>query len=225
MNARIARQAIQLEDAMRIITTLAISLFVAANAAAQTFTVLDSTYDVAGGFGAGGRVGLINDQIAVLGALQAAIVVDHETVIGVEAVGLLNHVSFDDAADAGSDVLQVVYGGVLLEHVFMYRKTFHPLIRCTIGGGGISVRQHDALNAPVVLGASDGVDFEFDPTSNQDAFFVLEPGIGVELNITQNVRLEIAALYRIVAGVATEGISNGMFTGPSVGLTIKSGVF
>jgi hypothetical protein len=207
---------------MKIITTI-IAVCAASTALyAQPVTVLDQEYGVEGNFGVGARAGLFDDQIGYLGALNAAITIDHRTVIGIEAVGVLSRIQA--RASSADAIVQVVYGGVLLERVFNHRDIVHPIVRVTAGGGGLVASHREPIMARVAAFA-DEFNFEFDPGSSMDAFVVLEPGLGAELNVGDNVRLELAVLYRLVAGVSSEGIGNALLNGPSLALTLRTGAF
>jgi hypothetical protein len=59
-----------------------------------------------------------------------------------------------------------------------------------------------------------------------DAFFVVEPSVNLELNLTTWMRLGVGAGYRYVSGVNDlRGITNGDLRGASGSLTLKFGAF
>jgi hypothetical protein len=82
----------------------------------------------------------------------------------------------------------------------------HPTASMLIGAGGIST----ALQA-----AGD----------NDDAFFVAEPALGVELNAASFMRLGVGASYRWVAGVELGGLRDQDLSGPTGELSVRLGRF
>lgn len=195
-------------------------------ATGQTFVGLDKDYEVGISAGFGGRAASFDGEVAALGSIHGAITVDHQTVIGIEAVAVVSEPMLGDATNGDPFVLQIVYGGLFFERVFLHRRAVHPLVRATIGGGGIAHETRDAIvSSRQLMDGPDGFEIEFDPSSSMDAFVVVEPGLGLEFVLTPTFRIEVAALYRIVAGVSTEGLSSSMLMGPSLALTLKTGLF
>jgi hypothetical protein len=60
---------------------------------------------------------------------------------------------------------------------------------------------------------------------NSDEFFVLEPALNVELNITSFFRINAGASYRYISGINYDNLRNEDFSGFSGVLTFKFGSF
>ena len=58
-----------------------------------------------------------------------------------------------------------------------------------------------------------------------DAFFIVEPGASLELNITKNVRLGVGASYRLVYGLELDDIKSDAFDDWALDFTLKVGKF
>ena len=61
--------------------------------------------------------------------------------------------------------------------------------------------------------------------AENDAVFVLEPGVSVELNVIRFMRVALFANYRFVSGVDLTGLDNAAIAGFSAGTMLKFGVF
>jgi hypothetical protein len=85
----------------------------------------------------------------------------------------------------------------------------HPTFGLFLGGGAVR--------------------FAKDKTSEQrdetDLVLVVEPSVGLELEITGWLHLNPAVSYRVVGGVDQPGLENGDFAGPAVSLAVKLGRF
>jgi hypothetical protein len=68
-----------------------------------------------------------------------------------------------------------------------------------------------------------------DNQSNDDAVFVWEPGVGVELNVTKFFRINFGASCRFVSGInadnKSDGFENKDFSGLNGSVTFKFGRF
>jgi hypothetical protein len=60
---------------------------------------------------------------------------------------------------------------------------------------------------------------------NWDAVFVMEPTVGVEMNITTFFRLGFGASYRYVSGVNIYGLTNKELSDVTGTITLKFGTF
>jgi hypothetical protein len=58
-----------------------------------------------------------------------------------------------------------------------------------------------------------------------DFMFLLEPAVGVERRIFEGLHLNLAASYRLVAGVDQPGLNQGDLQGPALSLAVRLGRF
>ena len=61
--------------------------------------------------------------------------------------------------------------------------------------------------------------------TNSDMFFVVEPGVEIELNMTKFFRIAFGAYYRQTTDLMINGFENDALTGLSGGVTLKFGKF
>jgi hypothetical protein len=156
-----------------------------------------------------------NDGILFGG--QGGWIVNHQFVLGGGGYGLTNNIEVKDVnleLDGGYEVkdmyLTFGYGGVLLEYIMNSRKLIHLNFFSLIGAGGVGFRDK------VVEQPNPG---------EVDAFFVVEPGVNLMLNVTRNFRIGIGATYLKVSGVSMQEISDDDLTSPTFQLNLKFGSF
>lgn len=59
----------------------------------------------------------------------------------------------------------------------------------------------------------------------EDAVFVVEPGLDIELNVNKNFRIGSGVYYRLVNGVNYADLTNADLNGLSGQITLKFGAF
>lgn len=109
----------------------------------------------------------------------------------------------------GSRQLMLGYGGVYLEQMLAPSKLVHVSVGTLLGGGGAS--WVDRLDRRIQT-----------PT---DGFFVVEPEVALELNVTRFFRLGVTASYRYTDGLALAGLPADRMNGYTGGLSFKFGRF
>jgi len=155
--------------------------------------------------------GQINGQTGIFVGGQGGWIINHTFVLGGRGYGLVNEV---DVEGLQNIKLEFGCGGALLEYIIASDKLLHLGIQCMIGAGGVRHAVKDYTQD------HDDIDY-----SSDDAFFVLEPGINLVLNITKYFRLSAGAEYRYVNGVEYEDLSDSDLSGVSVQILFKFGVF
>jgi hypothetical protein len=108
------------------------------------------------------------------------------------------------------------YGGILVEPIILPRSPIHIAFPMIVGVGGVGsyYTYYDSTNQDwknVVL--------------NSDAFFVFEPGIELELNITRFFRLAFGVNYRFTSPVNIDRYSKQVLDGFSANIVFKFGKF
>jgi hypothetical protein len=196
-----------------------VGLLVAATALrAQPVFVLDPDHSFGGYVGPSLRMGSLFHQPAHLAGGGTGIVVDHRLVVGVEGTTLYSNVIVHPWPGARGS-LRLLYGGLLVAYRLAPERPVTAVVRASVGGGGVRTVGIASAFAPLILSIDMPVD------GPDDAFFLFEPGVGLEADVGALLKVELSLLYRVVAGVATEGITNGDVSGASLALTAKVGVF
>ena len=171
-----------------------------------------------GGYGAPvQRFSTVTGRGVLFTGLEAGWIVNHRFVLGAAGYGLATQ----NIRNAGAElrdsrgrapIVEMGYGGVTLGYVAQPMKLVHLTIQALIGGGGMT---YDVLDI-------DGVRPEDAPT---DGFFVAEPTVQGELNVTRFFRIGVGGGYRFISGASLDGIGDRDLRGASATLTFKLGRF
>ena len=156
-----------------------------------------------------------NEDIILVGA-RGGWIIDQAFTIGLAGYGLTNDIDLYDVY--ANDVVNMAggYGGLLLEPIILPNYPVHIAFPVIIGAGGVAYidnywKYHDDNWEPIVY--------------DSDAFFVLEPGIEVEFNMTRFLRLGLAATYRYTADLELYNTDPEVLNGFNFGLSFKLGKF
>lgn len=152
---------------------------------------------------------------------QGGVVLGHSLVIGGAGYGLVTRTDLPSELQTpdASRRLNFGYGGARLEWIILPRALVHADVGALIGGGGIA---WEANNGTYKY--QDGV-LVADTSTRNDAFFVFEPHVAIEVNVHKIMRFAATASYRWVDGVSAAGLSNDDFRGLAFGAVTKFGVF
>lgn len=212
---------------------LAIALFIAAvpsiaqsNEEAPMRTLLGGERVQSGGWGAiTAHHTRVLDQDVLLVGLRGGWLIDHKLTIGLAGQGQVigaKNAAYDAHLLASGQTLQqdsrmyMGYGGLLIEPIISYRSPVHVSLPVIIGAGGIGYQWNGRFQ--------DG----FDPRNDRDdgqAFFVLEPGVELEVNVIPLVRLGLGVSYRYTSDLDLPATSADALRGINAGMSIKIGRF
>ncbi|MFT3885801.1 MAG: hypothetical protein QM724_10320 [Flavobacteriales bacterium] len=167
----------------------------------------------------------IMDHDALLVGLRGGWLIDHRLTIGLAGYGLVTDVP-NTAYDAylirqgrmprKTSQFRTGYGGLLIEPIIAHRSAVHVSLPIIIGAGGCAYETWTPLP------------HDFDPATWSDdaqAFFVIEPGVDLEVNLVRMVRLGIGASYRYTSDITLPGTPKDAMRGFNAALTIKVGRF
>lgn len=153
---------------------------------------------------------------------RVAYQVNHRVALGFGGYGLTTEPRVADLASApvGSQPrLSGGYGGFLLEYTVAPAALVHVSFPLIVGAGGAGYSWHGPLSS------TNGI--ENDPWDNiydADAFFVVEPGVNVEVNLTRFLRLTTGAAYRYVDDLKLERTTSRDLTGLTLSVGLKGGM-
>jgi hypothetical protein len=105
---------------------------------------------------------------------------------------------------------------LFVEPILAHRSAVHVTLPVIIGAGGCGYQVYGGLPR------------DFDPYNYSDdaqAFFVIEPGVELELNLIPLVRLGVGASYRYTSDITLPGTPSDALRGINAGITIKVGKF
>lgn len=132
--------------------------------------------------------------------------------VGGGGFGLVNSLPVPEDAriDPALDLhYDMGYGGFMFEYVLNSDRILHMMGNFLIGGGGIE----------------QDYEGEDDFTDTKSGFFVFEPGVHAEVNITPYLRATGGITYRLVSGSNTTGIRDRDLSSMSLAIGLKFGRF
>ncbi|MBN2202038.1 hypothetical protein JW777_08815 [bacterium] len=192
-------------------------LSMAGSASAREEQTLLSGPVTSGGFGGPVfKMTRMHDSFGVLIGGRGGWIINHTLSLGGGGYGLVSRIRVPEGVPGMQDpVLQAGYGGFEIGYTPRSHRLVHPDVSLLIGGGSAGARESWEEDL--------GDDWSDDPAL--DSFFILEPCIAVELNVTRFMRVTAGASYRFVSGLEQEGLTESAIGGPSAVLTFKFGRF
>ena len=167
------------------------------------------------GFGAADlKVGDFIDERGLLVGAYGGFIINRRYLFGIAGYGLVTEVEFDGTipGETTSKPLNLYggYGGVMIGATIAPKELIHLSIPIILGAGSLEVSDKDFFT-------NNPADSEF--TVENSVFFVIEPGLELEFNITKYFRVGAGATYRYVTGsellnITDEDVSgfNGMIS-------------
>jgi hypothetical protein len=179
--------------------------------AAQNDETLISGKIESGGFGALVlKLTEIDGKTAIMSGGRGGWIINHTFVVGGGGYGLVNNIKPEGISSEKDLLLEMGYGGLEFEYIANSQRLIHYSIYTLIGGGSVEYRERD---------------HPFEEVYASDGFFVAEPGVSFELNVTKCFRVSLGTSYCYINGVDLEGMSNSDLRGLSANLTLKFGKF
>jgi len=162
----------------------------------------------------------LNGEDAIMVGGRLSWLINHRFGLGIGGYGLTNTVQFNDISSVDeSNYLEMGYGGLYFEPIIGSKFPVHVSFPILVAAGGAGYYNNRTEYY-------DSADEEWvSPRNASDAFFVIEPGMEVELNVVKYFRFAVGASYRYVDGLKLEGLKSDALNGLSVGATFKVGFF
>jgi len=210
-----------------------VALFSHAQEEDEEFKTIFSSEYSSGGYGAPElKLGNVNDNMSLLLGGRGGWIIGHRFVIGGAGYGLTTNNTFNYTEpllnDNGSTIdstrnlrLDMGYGGLLVEFIAMPKKAVHLSFPIIIGAGGTSVGAEIAQDPNQI----DPVEFNTYDFVESSAFFVVEPGVYLEMNMTKFFRLNVGATYRFISGTNLVRVNNNDLSDLTFNLAFKFGSF
>lgn len=162
---------------------------------------------------------------ALLVGARGGWLIDHGITIGLAGHGLVTDVpnkaydahrlAFGDSLRRGS-LFRMGYGGLLIEPIIAPLSPIHVSLPIIVGAGGCGYQTFMRRSTEDDI-YSYGEDYQ--------AFFVVEPGIELEVNVIKLVRFGVGASYRYTSDLDLPGTGKGALRGLNAGFTVKVGRF
>ncbi|HGJ67406.1 TPA: hypothetical protein ENS27_18745 [bacterium] len=151
----------------------------------------------------------LNGELGTILGLSVGWISEHSFIVEGSFFGLINEVS---SPRPGSE-LGVGYSGLSLGYNIPLGQKVHILINTMFGVGRVSYkRDYSQPKNP-------------DKDKLSSIIAVVEPGLNLEINITDYFRLSLGASYRVVDRVDLKNLSNDDINGITGNIALKFGAF
>ena len=158
----------------------------------------------------------INGRDTYLMGARGGWLINHRFTIGLAGSGLVSDQDYTDVIPDETLTLAGGYGGLFLEAVLWPFSPVHVTIPVTIGAGGIAYTSSYWRNTNY---------YDDMYTYDSDAYFLLEPGLEVELNLIKFMRLAVGGSYRYTSEINMVNSSPTMLRGFNGHFSLKFGWF
>ena len=171
---------------------------------------------------------LVDGKDAFMMGTRFGYLMNHSFFIGFGGSGFVSDIEFKKFTnDSLSAFFQGGYAGLYIEPVIASKSVVHVSIPILIGGGAV-VYSNQGYSEQV----RDDIFYDNTYTHyhdwdviDSDVFFVVEPGLNIEFNITKFFRFGLEGKYRWVNSLQLEQTSANMLNNWSAGFSLKFGKF
>jgi hypothetical protein len=156
----------------------------------------------------------------IYGGLKGALLFNHHYAFGISFGGFLTEtVTYGPGSQGDTTGLNTVmmYGGFYLDYVTTFNAPVQISFPTVIGGGGVLLLEKMPKNP--ISGIVD------EKLVEGGVYFVLEPAINLEVNLSRVVRIGIGGGYRFIINSDLERFSNKDLSAPSINFNIKFGIY
>ena len=153
-------------------------------------------------------------------------IINHRLALGLAGKGIASNLSYpyDDAGQEYTEkyYLNGGYGGLLIEPILAPFSPVHVSFPVIIGAGGVAYS--------LKYKYQNNYDNNFWETIDASAFFIVEPGIELNLNLVKFMRISFGGYYRFTSGLNLEDpygdkAAKDILDGFSAGISLKFGKF
>jgi hypothetical protein len=199
----------------RIASVAAVLVLATASASAQESTLLNGNIDHGGYGGAIVKFTRVNGELGVMTGAGGAWIIDHNAYLGIEGTSLVNKVEGNTRQASGEPyILRLNEGGIRIGYIHNSDDALHFTVGTMIGAGSMTLSERYVW--------TDDDDFAWDV---DQMYFIVEPEVAAEVNITSWMRAQVGASYRLVSGADYEGLRSGNLSGPAGTFMLKFGSF
>jgi len=183
-------------------------------------SLLSKGNDLNGFGGSDLRISDFKGERALMVGAYGGLIINRRYLFGLAGYGIVTNVEFDGIVpgQAATKTLNLHggYGGVIVGASIAPREVIHISIPILLGAGALEVVDKNFFtnNLP---------DAEF--TIENTVFFVFEPGIEVEFNISTNFRLGFGASYRFITGTELVNVDDDEVSGGAGLISFRFGRF
>ena len=153
---------------------------------------------------------------ALISGARGGIIIDHSLGIGLDGYGFINNLDYHSYLnnDFPEYTLAGGYGGIFIEPILAGTKPVHLSFPILFGIGGVALIDDNNSHW----------NHSYYDVDN-DVFFVLEPAVELEFNMTRFFRAAITASYRYTSNLELIDTDPEVLRGFNFGATFKFGKF
>ena len=135
----------------------------------------------------------IDAQASIQVGGRMAWIINHKFALGIAGNGFFNNLIKDDTYEPSDYYLAGGYGGLLFQPIISSHSPIHFSFPILLGVGGVAVNHKDYW----VNDWDENSEYYYD----SDVFLVFEPGIDIEFNMLQHMRMSLGVSYRFTNNV------------------------
>ena len=183
-------------------------------------SLLSKGNDLNGFGGSDLRISDFKGERGLMAGAYGGLIINRRYLFGLAGYGIVTKVEFDGIVPGQTETkslnLHGGYGGILIGASIAPKEVIHISIPVLLGAGSFEVVDKNFFtnNLP---------DAEF--TIENSVFFVLEPGIEIEFNISEHFRLGFGASYRYITGTELVNIDDDEVSGGAGLISFRFGRF
>tara|TARA_Y100001972_G_scaffold128095_2_gene187380 strand:- start:571 stop:1218 length:648 start_codon:yes stop_codon:yes gene_type:complete len=175
-------------------------------------------------YGFGGadlKIGDIAGNRSLIIGASGGVIVNRTYFLGLAGYGLVTDNEIDGLIPTATVPMEKKlniyggYGGMVFGFTLWTREPVHLHFPFLVGAGAFEVVDNNFFNN----------NFDTDFSIERSAFFIGEPGVQVEFNITENFRLGTGVSYRLVTGLDMVNLRDEDLTGLSTNISVRFGQF
>lgn len=155
------------------------------------------------------KAGTVRNKSALFIGGQGGWNFDRSFAVGIGGYMMLNNIVARVPDSLGNHDLTLSYGGVTLDYLVPIGESFYAVVQMLIGGGAIGHKETRYL----------------DRRQYHDPFFIVEPGITIDMAISKIFRIGIGASYRGTAWLKSDLATQSELNSFSGNLSLKAGFF
>lgn len=151
--------------------------------------------------------------------MSMGLILDHFFTVGLGGYGIINpgNLWYDNIKDGKGGYLYGGYGGLKLEFRVLPKSPVHLNFPILIGGGGLVYNSWRLHNRNDNNYSGESLDW--------DSFFVVEPGVMMELNLVKFMRLDLGVSYRYTPDLNLLNTSSGLINNFNANIGLRFGKF
>lgn len=157
----------------------------------------------------------IDNKDAFVAGARGGWIINHSFAIGLGGYGFINDINYNNPFHNDLDYsLSGGYGGLFIEPILAPRLPVHLSFPILFGLGGVAyIENHNHW------------DYWWEQDGLSDVFWVFEPAVELEFNMTRHFRMAAIASYRLTSDIDLDMTDPDILKGLTVGLIFKFGKF